>query len=476
MINRAFSLASLLLLGASATLSGAAWAADLPSAVSACSPGQEAQGTQYERRARGETPATIEGVVTVSPREARCLMKKLGTELTVVAAVGDQRKLPGAIPMPWAAGNSPAALAKLAEDLGKLTQGRRTQPVLVYCHHTHCALSQLAAANMVQAGYSKVYWLRAGMDGWQKAGYAFEGETETDPAERYASLLKDCAYTYAGENVAAGVASFASNEVEAELEVNARRIRQARKLCLEKIRPEVEDHKGRKADLAQRIAGNDAEVARSLKAAWAEFDANPAKYLKVVVDDAPLASLGGMIERARAMKPLSASCGSFNYQVPQLNNGVIYALSQRTDSYRACMDRVESMVNGMPSLDAGQFGVYVERAERTHPYTCSMKRGRNCLPDEAWGRFGRVASRDNLKLIEQAAALEKQLAGEIVRERRRVNDFVDSVNVLVAQGNAAAEQRESQRSYSGNGGYYAPPAPPATPYRRSSDASASGIR
>jgi rhodanese-related sulfurtransferase len=476
MINRAFSFASLLFLGASGILSGAACAADLPSAVSACTPGQEAQGTQYERRTRGETPATIEGVVTVSPREARCLMKKLGTELTVIAAVGDQRKLPGAIPMPWAASSSPAAQAKLAEDLGTLTRGRRTQPVLVYCHHTHCALSQLAALNMVRAGYGKVYWLRAGMDGWQQAGYAFEGETEKDPAERYASLLKDCAYTYAGENVAAGVASLPSNEVEAELEVNAKRIRQARKLCLEKIRPEVEDHKGRKADLAQRIAGNDAEVARSLKAAWAEFDANPAKYLTLVVEDAPLVSLSGMVERARTTRPLSASCGTYNYQIPQLNNSVLDAMSQRTDAYRACLDRVEATADGTPGFDAGQFGVYVERAERTHPYTCSMKRGRNCLPDEVWGRLGRVANRDNLKMIEQAAALEKQLAGEVVRERKRVNDFVDSVNVLVAQGNAAAEARASQRSSSGNGGYYAPPAPPATPYRRSSDASAAGIR
>lgn len=476
MINRAFSFASLLFLGASGALSGTAWAADLASAVSACTPGKEAQGTQYERRSRGETPATIDGVVTVSPREARCLMKKLGTELTVIAAVGDQRKLPGAIPMPWAAGNTPAVHAKLAEDLGKLTQGRRTQPVLVYCHHTHCALSQLAAANMVQAGYSKVYWLRAGMDGWQQAGYAFEGETEKDPAERYASLLKECAYTYAGENVAAGVASLPSNEVEAELEVNAKRIRQARKLCLEKIRPEVEDHKGRKADLAQRIAGNDAEIARSLKAAWAEFDANPARYLTVVVDDTPFATLSGMLERARATRPLSASCGSFNYQIPQLNNGVIDMLSQRTDAYRACLDRAESAANNGALLDADRFSVYVDRAERTHPYTCSMKRGRNCLPDEVWARLGRVANRDNLKAVEQARALEKSLSAEISRERKRVNDFVDSVNVLVAQGNAAAEERENQRSNSGYGGYYAPPAPPATPYRRSSDASASGIR
>ena len=110
------------------------------------------------------------------------------------------------------------------------------------------------------------------------------------------------------------------------------------------------------------------------------------------------------------------------------------------------------------------------------PYTCSVRRGRNCLPDEVWARLGRVANRETLKMMEQAAVLDKKLSGEIGKERQRVNAFVDSVNVVIARENAAIEARQNQRSNSGDSGYYAPPAPPATPYRRSSDASASGIR
>ena len=475
MINRALSLASLLFFAASAVLPGAAWAADLKSAVSACTPGKEAQ-LSMQQDARGETPLSIDGVVTVSPHEARCLMRTLGKELTVIAAVGDQLKLPGAVPMPWAASSNPGVEERLAGELARLTQGRRAQPVLVYCHHVRCALSQYVAAKTAKAGYSNVYWLRSGMDGWHRAGFAFEGEAEKDPAEHYASLLKKSEYTYSGDNIAAGVISLPSNEVEAEMEANAKRVRQARTLCLEQIKPEVADHKGRKADLAQRIAGNDAEVARSLKAAWAEFDANPAKYLTRVVDDALQDGMNTMVERARAVKPLSASCGNFNYQIPYLDNGVLDAMTRRTDAYRACLDKAERAISGLAGYDAERFVEYVNRAERMQPYTCSVRRGRNCLPDEVWARLGRVANRETLKMMEQAAVLDKKLSGEIGKERQRVNAFVDSVNVVIARENAAIEARQNQRSDSGYGGYSAPPAPPVTPYRRSSDASASGIR
>ncbi|MEH6435828.1 rhodanese-like domain-containing protein [Massilia sp. DD77] len=470
-------LTALALAAAALATPHAAFAANLKTAASACRVGEDVKRYSDDERESGETPLAIDGAITVTSPEARCMMKKLGKELIVIAAVDDERKIPGAIAMRWAAGAEAGVQAKLADALAGLTEGRKARPLLVYCHHLKCGLSQQVAARASKAGYTNIYWLRWGMLGWKQAGYGFQGETEDDPAVRYARLLEICTAGASTEAIAKGAATMPMNELDFELGKWLKGEQKNRKACLQSILPEVEDHKGRKADLAQKIARSDADAVRSLKAARAAFDSKPAEYLVPVLSQAPVSTLRKMVERARAVKPLS-SCGSFDYQAPDMNNTALENMNQRLRTYHACLDRLVAQDAAAPSLDADEFGKYVLMAELTQPYTCSAKRMPHCVPDEVWARLGRVATRDQERLVENAAQLEEGLEQQVDKVRSRLNEFVDATNARVSRFEAQAQEEEDRRSNSGYGGGYSytPPAPPPVQYRQPSNVSAAGIR
>ena len=52
----------------------------------------------------------------------------------------------------------------------RLTGGRFTTPVLVYCHEK-CWLSWNAAKRALSYGYKHVYWFPEGIEGWTAANH-----------------------------------------------------------------------------------------------------------------------------------------------------------------------------------------------------------------------------------------------------------------------------------------------------------------
>jgi rhodanese-related sulfurtransferase len=145
---------------------GAAQAAPVDEMKSACYVGTEPVA------AGGSMPQHLEGVITVSPREAKCAIDKF-PQLLVVAPMRDLDQLPNAVPVPLLAqptldaANEGKAKAALTE----LTAGDKTRPILVYCHHSSCGYSVEAAKHLHAWGYPNVLWMREGLKGWTQANY-----------------------------------------------------------------------------------------------------------------------------------------------------------------------------------------------------------------------------------------------------------------------------------------------------------------
>lgn len=122
--------------------------------------------------AAGSMPQRLDGVITVSPREAKCAIDRF-PQLLVVAPMRDLDQLPSAVPVPLLAyptldaENEGKALAALSE----LTAGDKNRPILVYCHHSSCGYSVQAAKHLRAWGYPNVLWLREGVAGWIAAKY-----------------------------------------------------------------------------------------------------------------------------------------------------------------------------------------------------------------------------------------------------------------------------------------------------------------
>ncbi|WP_210395653.1 rhodanese-like domain-containing protein [Motiliproteus sediminis] len=60
-----------------------------------------------------------------------------------------------------------------ADSLAKILASKDT-PVCFYCNGPKCARSGEAAQIAVEAGYSRVYWLRGGIAEWTEKGYPIE--------------------------------------------------------------------------------------------------------------------------------------------------------------------------------------------------------------------------------------------------------------------------------------------------------------
>jgi rhodanese-related sulfurtransferase len=129
-----------------------------------------------DRAGPGSTPPTIPGAATVSAREAKCIIETLGYRIVVLAAVHDSRRLPGARDVDWANSGGPedSNQVPFAAMLSRVTNGDRQRPLLIYCHNENCPLSSVVVRRAVAAGYSVVFWMRQGIDGWSRAGFAFE--------------------------------------------------------------------------------------------------------------------------------------------------------------------------------------------------------------------------------------------------------------------------------------------------------------
>lgn len=127
----------------------------------------------------GITPATLAHVITVSPAQARCMLEAYPGKVFVADAAGSNY-LPDAADFRFAAvrtsSDSDAVQKRIATFLGEAVPGAHNVPILVYCHHSSCGLSVVAAQRIVKLGYTEVFWMREGMNGWQAAGYPVWGK------------------------------------------------------------------------------------------------------------------------------------------------------------------------------------------------------------------------------------------------------------------------------------------------------------
>ncbi len=153
---------------ASIALPGAAHAATAQQVMSECGVGSELMPLTVS----GSTPKSIDGVSTVSPRAAKCVIDRLPT-LLVIAPMRDYEQLPNTVPMPLLALPTldGADQAKVLAELTELTGGDKARPILIYCHHASCALSADGSRNLVRLGFKKVMWLREGLNGWLAERY-----------------------------------------------------------------------------------------------------------------------------------------------------------------------------------------------------------------------------------------------------------------------------------------------------------------
>ncbi len=167
--------AALLALGLSLSVTlGAAGPADSPVDV------PEPEGL-YTGPPHGYTPATLKGATVLDLKGLEALLPEKPVLLDVVLAdrkpagfpadrpwLPTHRSLPDAV---WLPGAGAAPLPPAQEEafltrVAALTGGDKAKPVVTFCR-PECWGSWNAGKRLVAAGYSRVYWFPAGVEGWQ---------------------------------------------------------------------------------------------------------------------------------------------------------------------------------------------------------------------------------------------------------------------------------------------------------------------
>ena len=119
-------------------------------------------------------PHRITGGETVSAREAECLIERPNNPALVVSALDEPWGVPGAVGMGWAA-SAGTLHDRLQEKLAAIMQVRAnsdfTKPIIVYCHSYTCMMSYNIALRLIRIGYTSVYWMRDGIEGWTRDGF-----------------------------------------------------------------------------------------------------------------------------------------------------------------------------------------------------------------------------------------------------------------------------------------------------------------
>ena len=101
------------------------------------------------------------------------MIDNFSDSLLVIGAMNDLDQLPDAYAVSVLSSNKADAEfeKRFATDFEPLTGGRKDRPILIYCHHASCQYSANGSEHLARMGYSRVYWLRDGTNGWTTAGY-----------------------------------------------------------------------------------------------------------------------------------------------------------------------------------------------------------------------------------------------------------------------------------------------------------------
>lgn len=139
---------------------------------------------------RNPVPATLAGATVIGPDEAHELWqsgmaafidvlpqppKPANLPAGTIWRDKPRNTIPGAI---WLPNVGYGAIAEVTAEyfrtgLEKVTQGDPTHPVVIFCLED-CWMSWNAAKRAIAWGYTQVYWLPEGTDGWQLWDYPLE--------------------------------------------------------------------------------------------------------------------------------------------------------------------------------------------------------------------------------------------------------------------------------------------------------------
>ena len=139
-----------------------------------------------QRLYRSPTPASIEGARTVDTAELQALLETRPRPALIDVYrrqhlfgrfVADEahHNLPGSL---WLANTGDGTLVAPWSDyftaqLQRASRGRQDWPLVFYCR-SDCWLSWNATRRARSLGYTRLYWYREGIDGWQQAGLPLE--------------------------------------------------------------------------------------------------------------------------------------------------------------------------------------------------------------------------------------------------------------------------------------------------------------
>jgi PQQ-dependent catabolism-associated CXXCW motif protein len=464
----------------------------IPAAEKACKvgPATAADVSAEFLQRSGNVPTSVPGGITVSAKEAKCLMDGVGSRLVVIQAMRDDQQLPGAHALPSIGSPRPDDKAQeiLAKGLDEVTGGDKKAPLLIYCHGDFCHLSYNATLRAVKAGYSKIYWLRDGNKGWMAAGLPLKGE-ELDargfPA-RYAGALEGCdkeVLHYDAQRHVREVLTYASAaELEESVQDDVETATKSRAACLQKLQQDFAASQAVQADLSRHLQRNEQHVARHFKELRAAVEGNPAGIIKAALDAIDLAGAKRVLADARDLKNKEGPvqrCGSLGSTRPR-DNDEIHAARRLYEEHDRCLASY-----GRQGLAAAFLGGFEDDEYRsiqgvvaaTARFTCSRRGGANCLPDASWRRLADVASEANTRLIDDAIAREEALNEEVDAAEQRLNQWAEQVKAYIAARNREIEESNARQQSRSQQIYTAPaPSAPSTYRRPPSNYSLPGMR
>lgn len=425
-------------------ITAAAHAQNTPDAVkAACNPGKDPQepGSDYpggiSQTFGALTPVHLPGATTISVREAKCMMDHFPDYVVVVAAVDDERRIPGSNEAAWTANPAPDIQAEFAKVFANALKGDKTRPLIFYCHNIRCFMSYNAALRAVNAGYTSVYWMREGLLGWEKAGYAFlpipPRPGEKTLSQRFVGEIARCRKDYATYTGQEWAGMLSQIPTEEEQEKEYRRLiaddLHMFQICMGNLR---RDAVGGAADIAEAdriIAGAPAEVEAAYAAARAEAEGNPAKYLAMTWDSHKPAALRADLAIMRNGKSLEQSCGALDLSQPPVGpgyNDYIHNRNAQRITWGECAAKYRSDLTTVGKT----FGL--ESANKwikaTRRFTCSRNRKPNCIPDAPFNEVAEIATDANVDYVNRRDKFFSD-------ERSKVNDLVDRANAWIDEVN-----------------------------------------
>lgn len=454
--------------------------------IASCHPGRAHAETPTE----GSTPTDLKGARIVSAGETNCLISKLGKDLTVIAALDEERRLPGAVSMTWAATSGSNITTRLKETLALMGKGKPGDPLLMYCHHASCGYSYRAAAHAVDAGYRHVFWFRDGMTGWAADGYAFAGEENQGLADRFTRRLAACnRNVLSNQEIIQGMATNKPGVFEARYAQGMKANREQVRACLLAVDADFGADKARKSEVAREIVRADGVIEKALPSARAALDADARVYLERMFNMIEIDRIDAYVSEARSLKSVDASCPPPTYVLPR---SVEQASKTRgeLEKYASCMNKLKNgSLSRSYSVEA--LGDWVNLVAFAEPYVCGRSRSKNCLPEATWRKVALTVSADRLRAIAQGEATRKEMLQQMLVAQTRLNDytpmFVQAESLLDSQEEARSqsdnddaedeeEEQQTPNRPTSSGFYYTPPQQPQPAYRPPSNVSAGGIR